>query len=142
MRKQELQGFHNGNQLLEMCEAHLSENASDKNVTKGGVCAWLQEGYACAGYIQGSGKAMDDREGLKKALCCIGSGYIQGIADAHEQFVSWGIMERKWCMPKGIETAQLIRVVMKYLREHPQDLHLSAGDLTAAALRAAFPCRQ
>jgi len=95
--------FESGSELLEKCEAYLSETGS---ATKGNVCA----------------------------------GYVEGIVDGHNTFVYWGEIKPYWCMPKHGTVGQVIRVVTKYLQEHPESLHLTAGGLTAIALTEAFPC--
>jgi len=95
--------FMSGGQLLEKCEAHLSETGS---VAVGNVCA----------------------------------GYVAGISDVHASFVEWGDMTPKWCVPLTGGTKQMVRVVTKYLQEHPEDLHRTAGGQVANALSQAFPC--
>ena len=68
------------------------------------------------------------------------TGYLGGFNDAAvliDTAVSHGI----YCVPsQGIENDQLVRVVKKYLDEHPEDLHLTARILVLLALREAFPC--
>ena len=47
------------------------------------------------------------------------------------------------CMPDDkIPILQMARVLVKWLREHPERLHELKGILTVAALRDAFPCEQ
>ncbi len=47
------------------------------------------------------------------------------------------------CVPDDkIPILQLARVVVKWLREHPERLHELKGTLTIAALREAFPCER
>jgi len=36
---------------------------------------------------------------------------------------------------------QAARIVVKYLKEHPGDLHANGVILTVAALKEAFPCK-
>jgi len=40
------------------------------------------------------------------------------------------------------ENDQFIRVAVKYLEDHPEDLHAQAAILIQAALREAFPCTE
>jgi hypothetical protein len=44
------------------------------------------------------------------------------------------------CIPIGVSTGQGARVVIKYLRDHPEQLHEDGPILTFNALIAAFPC--
>jgi len=42
------------------------------------------------------------------------------------------------CPPDGVSVNQIASIVMKYLRENPEDLHFSAVSLVAIALSKAF----
>ena len=68
------------------------------------------------------------------------TGYLAGFNDAAlllNSVVSHGI----YCLPPaGIVNDQMVRVVKKYLDEHPEELHQSARILILFALREAFPC--
>lgn len=44
------------------------------------------------------------------------------------------------CIPADVRNIELIRVVLKYLKESPDSLHEFGIDLTVRAYRAAFPC--
>jgi len=69
------------------------------------------------------------------------SSYIVGVVDIHSAFVGWKDLERYWCFPSNnMGKSQLVRVVTKYLQEHPEDLHFLASGLVANALILAFPC--
>lgn len=47
-----------------------------------------------------------------------------------------------FCAPSGGLTAiQAVRVIVKYLKEHPADLHHNGMALTDLALKSAFPCK-
>jgi len=67
-------------------------------------------------------------------------GYIIGVSDTHNTHVNWKYIGSYWCSPDGIIGGQLQAVVVKHLKENPQDLHLSASSLVMTALNAAFPC--
>jgi len=97
-------GFLSGSEILDRCEAYLSETGS---VARGETCV----------------------------------GYVMGITDAHGTFTDWGEMSPLWCTPDNMSTGQMVRVVTKYLQEHPEDLHLQAASLVSIALRKAFPCK-
>ena len=45
------------------------------------------------------------------------------------------------CIPSTASTGQHIRVVVKYLNEHPAELHLPEFTLVERALREAYPCQ-
>jgi len=67
-------------------------------------------------------------------------GYIMGVSDTHSTFVEWKYIEPFWCSPDGVTTGQEKAVVVKYLKENPQKLHLTASSLVMTALNATFPC--
>jgi hypothetical protein len=49
----------------------------------------------------------------------------------------------KTCYPvAGTTNIQKARIVVKYLQEHPDQLHLPASMLTLIAYKAAFPCKK
>jgi hypothetical protein len=45
------------------------------------------------------------------------------------------------CIPKGVTTGQKIAVVVKYIDEHPEDMHLKFKLLVHEALLKAWPCK-
>ena len=44
------------------------------------------------------------------------------------------------CAPDSSRRNQLVSIFVKYASDHPEMLHLSAGQVALMALRAAFPC--
>jgi len=47
-----------------------------------------------------------------------------------------------YCLPKGgIELGQALRVTVKWLKDHPEKLHLPGDILIGLALRDAFACK-
>jgi hypothetical protein len=45
------------------------------------------------------------------------------------------------CLPDtGITNGQAVRIIVKFMQEHPQDLHQDAGAIAVVALGRAFPC--
>jgi hypothetical protein len=61
------------------------------------------------------------------------AGYVSAMSDELQN-------EGYVCLPTGITRAQTVHVVMKYLRDHPEQRHLVASALIRAALQPAFPC--
>ena len=45
-----------------------------------------------------------------------------------------------FCIPTSVENGQLVRSVLKYIRERPEEAHIPSGVLIVRALRHAFPC--
>jgi Rap1a immunity proteins len=69
-------------------------------------------------------------------------GYLQGIHDAN-MLVS-GLKGRHsalYCSPeKGLETEQLILIVLDHLKKNPSKIHESARINIVVAMARAFPC--
>jgi Rap1a immunity proteins len=61
------------------------------------------------------------------------TGYIQGIADAHDRDA--------FCLPSNYRAGELSEVVVKYLNDHPTALHQYRGVAVGVALREAYPCK-
>lgn len=64
------------------------------------------------------------------------SGYIIGVVDALAGFDQ----DSADCVPRSATVGQITDVVSKYLKEHPEDRHLSAASLVKYAVEQAF-CR-
>lgn len=67
-----------------------------------------------------------------------GMGFCIGMFEGVTQtMIAHGTM----CQPKGgLKREQALRVIVKYLEDHPADLHENGAGLMASALLAAFPC--
>lgn len=56
-------------------------------------------------------------------------GYIEGASDSYQAGVSSLAGQLLWCYPEGSTVGQMERVVVKFLKEHPEKLHHLAGEL-------------
>ena len=65
-------------------------------------------------------------------------GYLRATNDMYEIMAKDS--ERTICIPPGISGKQLIRIVVKYLREHPERLQNIASLLVFEAFQESFPC--
>lgn len=88
-------------------------------------------------------KKTSDMQGLdyQKAAWCM--GFLYGFTSANTAYVALEQTDEPlFCAPEsGASVDQYSRVVVKYLEEHPEKLHMSAGPLALMALRDAFPCK-
>lgn len=73
-------------------------------------------------------------------------GYVTGVIDDH---FMWQISEsspldpaKHFCLPDGVTPDQAVRVLLKWLDDHPARLHERAIDLILNAFRDSFPCRR
>jgi hypothetical protein len=73
---------------------------------------------------------------------CLGT--VKGVRGA--MVIQDGVLKNKARLacfpPQGISEGQAARVVLKYLRDHPESLHEDEVVLTMLAFRAAFPCKR
>jgi hypothetical protein len=66
-------------------------------------------------------------------------GYVAGTVD---QMVALSLQTTTvYCLPSNADNDQILRVVLKYLKENPATLNYPAGALVSRAIVAAFPCK-
>jgi hypothetical protein len=70
------------------------------------------------------------------------AGLCLGFLDAYRQLAVMLPVSAnfKLCLPEGVGQEQLIKVLVKYLDRHPEELHLPAAQLVYDATTEAFPC--
>jgi hypothetical protein len=75
------------------------------------------------------------------ASVCVGfvEGFVQGTY-VTENFHNTPFENRMTCPPDGVTLVQFIRIVQKYIQEHPERAHLETRYLASEALIWAFPC--
>jgi hypothetical protein len=79
-----------------------------------------------------------DSGDIYKAMECV--HFVRGAMDAH---VLWHEVEsrpRPYCAPGSASPGQRGLVVLKWLRDHPESLHLPASFSVLKAMAQAFPC--
>ncbi|HEX3153068.1 MAG TPA: Rap1a/Tai family immunity protein [Candidatus Angelobacter sp.] len=101
-----------GNTLLRWCEATFEDNAKPATLINEGQCF----------------------------------GYIYASIDSNQAWMeSTGTNKnpsQNLCFPEGgAENGQLARIVIKYLKDHPEKLHYKADGLVYNALLTAFACK-
>jgi hypothetical protein len=64
-------------------------------------------------------------------------GVIDGIAAAQINVLKGLLM---YCPPRDLTTAQSHLIIIKYLEDHPEKMHLEGGEVAAAAFYDAFAC--
>ena len=78
------------------------------------------------------------------ALGCIFyiAGFVQGVevGNTTTKVQMKQTTEMPFCRPDKVENAQLVRVVLKYIRENPEDAHQDTMLVAMWAFQKAFPC--
>ena len=65
--------------------------------------------------------------------------YLKGFIDGHGRALRSS--QVVYCLPMtGFYIDQLRRVLIKWLEDHPEKLHLGTGEIVETALKEAFPC--
>lgn len=67
-------------------------------------------------------------------------GYLSGIVDMHMVYARIPNLPISCVPPERVSVRQVQRVVVKYLQEHPEQLHYTKFALVNIALNQAFPC--
>ncbi|MCF8466423.1 MAG: hypothetical protein K9G33_03390 [Sneathiella sp.] len=80
-------------------------------------------------------------EGFANLVRCF--SYVKGIVDGATLTFDLKPEARMFCVPKqGISVDQSVRVVVKHLKDHPEDLHKRSLILAYKSLILAFPCKK
>ena len=65
------------------------------------------------------------------------AGFCMGIVEGLMwSLPGWGVV----CLPKGVTTGQGLKVLVKYLDDHPEELHERTAELAFRAFVKAWPC--
>jgi Ssp1 endopeptidase immunity protein Rap1a len=89
-----------------------------------------------------------DSEGTRDAVraqrdaTCL--GWAQGFTDGflvYGELLSVPRRDRMACVPRGVTTIQVVRIIRKYLVDNPEKAHRPTRYIASIALAAAFPCR-
>jgi Rap1a immunity proteins len=75
---------------------------------------------------------MTGMQGLK-AMSCL--GFVHGVVDG------WILAGKPLCVPDQVSFSEESLVVSKYLRGHPEELHLEPAVLVIKAMNHAWPCK-
>ena len=69
-------------------------------------------------------------------------GFMQGVTQTNLVYQVRPKDSAVFCLPEGgVKNGQAARVFVKYLRDHPEELHRAEIVLAFAAFQDAFPCR-
>jgi hypothetical protein len=73
------------------------------------------------------------------------AGFLQAATDGHEFWETWRKEEKGmplgFCIPGEATQGQIMKVFVKYLDEHPEELHEQVIKLFAESMGKAFPCK-
>ena len=70
---------------------------------------------------------------------CGGDAYAKGFCQGYITGTS-KLTVSPACFPDGVTLGQITDIMIKYMNDHPEKLHLASGLLVTIALQEAFPC--
>jgi len=79
----------------------------------------------------------DGPKGSTKYAYCM--GYVFGTLDSFRGLGKTSQL-KFFCEPKGVTGEQILLMTVKYLGQHPEDLHYGASSLVLNMMVSAFPC--
>ena len=128
-----------GNGLLDYCTVAITAADSPDSIlslSADRLTDQMMKLNWCAGYLQ----AAQDAASLTQIhLALIGAMGIT-LSGPDKQREAAFDMLRGACIPERAPVAELARVLVKWLREHPEKLHEPKSTLTLHAFIEAFPC--
>jgi hypothetical protein len=83
-----------------------------------------------------------DAARMQRDATCL--GWIAGFTDGflvYGELLSVPRRDRMACVPRGVTTIQIVRVIKKYLADNPGKAHRPTRYIASIALAGAFPCR-
>jgi Rap1a immunity proteins len=89
-----------------------------------------------------------DSEGNKSAVqihndaTCL--GWVEGFEDGftvRDELLGVPEKDRIVCMPRGVTTLQMVRIIKKYLADYPEKARRPTRYIASIALARAFPCK-
>lgn len=133
------QPLKDGNGLLEYCShvVNLMDSPSFEAWADDTMFAGNMMKYGwCGGYLRATHDLIIDWQ-VNQALLILAGLRLSGPEKLQkaliERFNVW--------IPAGVDIGQMARVLVKWLRDHPERLHERPSVLTIDALKDAFPCR-
>ncbi len=82
------------------------------------------------------GAALHGQSGARAGICL---GFIEGYRQLAPMLPPSANL-KLLCLPAEVSNGQIVKVVVKYLDQHPEKLHLPAAQLIYNATNEAFPC--
>ncbi len=75
------------------------------------------------------------------------AGFIDGVIQSQYMWEASDNLQKRdhapsFCLPKESTNGQLLQIFIKYLDDHPEELHKPAALLLVQSLQKAFPCRK
>ncbi len=83
-----------------------------------------------------------DAARIQRDATCL--GWVEGFADGftvRDELLGVPKRDRIACVPPGVATIRIVRVIKKYLADNPAKAHRPTRYIASLALAGAFPCK-
>jgi Rap1a immunity proteins len=110
-----------GNRYLDICAALEKPPAQ-----------WNEMDFLNSGLCQGFMLGFRDGIGLSIAML--------KHNDSSLSYLKGSIEDLAVCTPDNVEVGQVVRIVLKYIRDHPEQAHLPSAQLIVLAEFNVYPC--
>jgi hypothetical protein len=111
-------------------------------VSSGAMAAKLKyDGNELLGQCQQAIKSADSERDYDRFEAGACAGFVMGVQSTVTFFSEFLNKEDKFCMPDNVTNSQMVRIVVKYLKDNPKNLNLNMTGLVWAALKDAYPCK-
>jgi hypothetical protein len=80
-------------------------------------------------------------DSVRNATCL---SWVEGFRDGftvHDELLGVPEKDRMICMPRGVTSVQIVRVMKKYIADNPDKAHRATRFIASVALARAFPCK-
>ena len=70
--------------------------------------------------------------------------WVEGFGNGfsvHDELLGVPEKDRMICMPSGVTTIQIVRVMKKYITDNPEKAHRATRFIASVALARAFSCK-
>lgn len=83
-----------------------------------------------------------DAARVSRDATCLGwvAGFAEGFL-VHDELLGVPRRDRLACLPRGVTTIQIVRVIKKYLTDNPEKAHRATRYMASLALAGTFSCR-
>lgn len=69
------------------------------------------------------------------------SGFLQGVVSTVGFYSEILKKDEKFCLADNVTNSQIVRIVVKYLKDNPKELNKGRALLAWSALQDAYPCK-
>jgi hypothetical protein len=127
--------------LLGVCFVCSSGNADPKSVAE-------QPDISRSGrdFLEICSAVDSDQKGdsarIQNDATCL--GWVEGFRDGftvHDELLAVPRRDRIVCIPSGVTSVQIVRVIKKYIADNPDKAHRATRLVASVALAGTFPCK-